>query len=54
LYEGEAKYLATAVSQLLKKHHSVLDAPALAGTTADLKTTGRAIDELYANRVVGF
>lgn len=54
LYEGEGKYLATTMSQLLEKHKGVLEAPALAGATGDFKTTSRAICDLYANRVVGF
>lgn len=54
LYEGEAKYMATVVGDLMKKHHAVLDASAVASITSDLKASGRAIDEMYANRVVGF
>src|SRR5262249_11140695 len=50
-YEGEAKYMATVVAQLMAKHHAVLDAPATASVVADLKASGRAIDEMYANRV---
>jgi hypothetical protein len=54
LYEGEAKYMATVVAQLMAKHRAVFEAPALASITADLKATGRSTDEMYANRVVGF
>jgi hypothetical protein len=54
LYEGEAKYMATVVGDLMRKHHAVLEAPAVASITSDLKASGRAIDEMYANRVVGF
>jgi hypothetical protein len=54
LYEGEGKYLATTVGQLVAKHKAVLEAPALSNITADLRATCRSIDALYANRVVGF
>lgn len=54
LYEGEAKYFATTIAQLMAKHHAVLAAPELAPITADLNASVRAIDALYANRVVGF
>ncbi len=54
LYEGEAKYLATAVHGLADKYKVVLDAPALAPVTGDLKATTQSIWEMYANRVVGF
>jgi len=54
LYEGEGKYLATSVSQLLEKHKGVLEAPAFSAITADFNRSARSIVEMYANRVVGF
>jgi hypothetical protein len=54
LYEGEAKYMATVVAQLMEKHRAVFGSPAVASITGDLKASGHAIDAMYANRVVGF
>jgi hypothetical protein len=54
LYEGEAKYMATVVAELMAKHRGVLGAPAVAAITADLNASGKAIDTMYANRIVGF
>jgi hypothetical protein len=54
LYEGESKYLGTGLSQIVNKHHVVVDAPGLAPVTGEFAATSRAIYEAYAHHVVGF
>ena len=54
LYEGEAKYLATAVHGLSDKYRVALATPALAPVAHDFNASAASIWEMYANRVVGF
>src|SRR5262249_21767787 len=54
LYEGEAKYLATAVHGLSEKYKRPLEAPVLAPVTGDFKAAAQSIWEMYATHVVGF
>jgi hypothetical protein len=54
LYEGESKYLGTAVAALARKYQAVLEAPPLAATTHDFVAMSRSIYEAYAHHVVGF
>jgi hypothetical protein len=54
LYEGEAKYLGTGLSQIVKKHEGVLKAPALLPVTRDFMSATDDIYQAYADHIVGF
>jgi hypothetical protein len=54
LYEGEGKYLGIGLSDLMKKHHAVVDAPAVTAVTGDLATIARSIYDAYAHHIIGF
>jgi hypothetical protein len=54
LYEGEAKYLGTGLSQIVNKHARVLNAPAAAPVTRDFSAASDAIYQAYADHIVGF
>ena len=54
LYEGEGKVLGVRLSDLLKKHQAVFDAPAVAPVTGEFVSISHAIYEAYASRIVGF
>ncbi|HUQ89648.1 MAG TPA: hypothetical protein VM096_18945 [Vicinamibacterales bacterium] len=54
IYEGEGKYLGVQLGALIEKHRAVLSSSAATPAVADFITTARAIEEKYANRIVGF
>lgn len=54
LYEGEGKVLGMVLSDILRKHRSVIESPAAASFTSDFAAQSREIFEVYASRVVGF
>jgi hypothetical protein len=54
IYEGEGKYLGVQLVDLLDKHRAVLAAPDLAPIVGEFVRASRAIEEKYANRIVGF
>lgn len=54
IYEGEGKYLGVQLAALLDRHRAVLDAPAARPTVSGFVLKARAIEEKYANRIVGF
>jgi len=54
LYEGEAKYLGTGLSQIVRKHGRVLNTSMLAPVTHDFMSASDAIYQAYADHIVGF
>ncbi len=54
LYEGEAKYLGTGLSQIVKKHGRVLNTSMLAPVTHAFMSASDAIYQAYADHIVGF
>ena len=54
IYEGEGKYLGVQLAALLNEHRVVLAAPAARPIVNDFVLKSRAIEERYANRIVGF
>lgn len=54
IYEGEGKYLGVQLAAVLDKHRAVLQAPAARPIVNDFVIKSRAIEERYANRIVGF
>jgi hypothetical protein len=54
IYEGEGKYLGVQLAELLQKHAAVLDAREAAPVVADFVRIALAIEQKYANRIVGF
>lgn len=54
LYEGESKFLGTRLSEILAKHHGVIDSADTAPITGEFASVSRAIHDAYAHHVVGF
>ena len=54
IYEGEGKYLGVQLAALLDKHRGVLFSSEAGGAVAQFVATARAIEDKYANRIVGF
>ena len=54
IYEGEGKYLGVQLASLLDKHRAVIDSPAAQPIVAIFVSASRAIEQKYANRIVGF
>lgn len=54
IYEGEGKYLGVQLAALLDKHRAVLTSPEAQIIVATFVSAGRAIEQKYANRIVGF
>ena len=54
IYEGEGKYLGVHLAALLDKHRAVLALPAAQPMVATFVSASRAIEQKYANRIVGF
>jgi hypothetical protein len=54
LYEGESKFLGTRLSEIVDKHHAVVESPTLAPVTGEFVSTTRALHDAYAHHVVGF
>jgi hypothetical protein len=54
IYEGEGKYLGVQLGALLEKHRRAITAPNAAPIVAGFVSACRAIEDKYANRIVGF
>jgi hypothetical protein len=54
LYEGESKFLGTRLSEIVDKHHAVVESPIMAPVTSEFASTTRALHDAYAHHVVGF
>ncbi len=54
IYEGEGKYLGVQLAALLEKHRGVIASPDAVPVTATFVSASRAIEQKYANRIVGF
>jgi hypothetical protein len=54
LYEGESKFLGTRLSEIVDKHHVVVESPIMVPVTGEFASTARALHDAYAHHVVGF
>jgi len=54
LYEGESKALGSTLNDIMKKHHAVLDSPAVKPVTGEFVSISQSVYEEYAKHVVGF
>lgn len=54
LYEGENKFLGARLGEILAKHHTVVESPAVASVVGDFAAASRSIRDAYAHHVVGF
>jgi len=54
LYEGENKFLGARLGEILTKHHTVVESPAVASVVGDFASASRSIRDAYAHHVVGF
>ena len=54
LYEGENKFLGARLEEILAKHHTVVESPAVAPVVGDFASASRSIRDAYAHHVVGF
>jgi hypothetical protein len=54
LYEGEKKYVAAGLSQIVQKHHAVVESAAVRPVMLEFAATAASIDGAYAHHVVGF
>jgi hypothetical protein len=54
LYEGEGKLVGLGLDELMRKHATVLNAPATAAIIAPFLEISRRVHQSYANRIVGF
>jgi hypothetical protein len=54
LYEGENKFLGARLEEILRKHHAVVESPAVEPVTREFLTISRSIRDAYAHHVVGF
>ena len=54
LYEGENKFLGARLGEILAKHHTVVESPAVAPVVGDFASASRSIRDAYAHHVVGF
>ena len=54
IYEGEGKYLGVQLAAVLQKHAALVNSREAAPVIADFVRVARAIEDKYANRIVGF
>ena len=54
VYEGEGKMLSVQLNEILMKHATVLESPAVTPITSEFLAIARSIRDAYANRIVGF
>ena len=54
IYEGEGKFLGVQLAAVTGKHQRVLASPQMAAVTSEFTAMSRAVQDAYANRIVGF
>ena len=54
VYEGERKYVAAGLSQIARKHRTVVESPLIRPIVAEFASVVASIDRMYGQHVVGF